>query len=147
MRTLHFLCGRLIRVVPVLVCILTVGCQHQQPSPIPLGKNSVCKGDPSDCVNPHHNLKVDTSNGVDQQEICVCRGESVKWDENGSDNRKHNFQVEFNKGNGSPFSETVFHNGHDQGTVLLSAPYGQYNYKITVDGTPHDPRIVVGGGH
>ena len=148
METSRFRYSRVTRVAPVLVCVLSVGCHHQKtPSP-PVTKASVCTGGPSDCGHPH-NLEVDVKTGVEKGklEICVCRGELVHWDENGTDNHTHQFKVEFNKGDGTPFLKDTFNNAEPEGTLRPDAPYGKkYDYKITVDGTGHDPRVVVGGG-
>lgn len=147
METSRFRYSSVIRVALVLLCVLSVGCQHHAAPPSPVTK-TVCKGDQSDCGHLPHVIKVDTQTGVEKgkEEICVCRNEDVTWDEKDNNNQSHKFQVEFKKSDGTPFPEDTFNNDNPKGTVKRDAPYGKYNYKITVDGTPHDPRVVVGGG-
>jgi len=152
METSRFRYSSVIRVALVLLCVLSMGCLHSQTPQPPgaTGKKMVCKGDQSDCGHLPHNIKVDvnTGTGVEtgKEEICVCRNEAVTWDKNGNDHKPHKFQVEFKKKDGTPFSGDTFNDDNATGTVRQDAPYGKYNYKITVDGTPHDPRVVVGGG-
>lgn len=140
METSRFRCSNVIRVALVLLCVLSVGCHHQ-PTAAPTGKKSVCKGDKSDCGNPQHHIRVDVNTGVDKQEICACGGEEVEWDF-----QSETFQVEFKKGDGTPFPVDTFNNQYPKGTVKQDAGYGPYRYKITVNGKAFDPRVVVGGG-
>lgn len=144
METSRFLYGCVIRVVLGLLCIVTVGCHHQQSSSVATGntgRKTVCNGDRTDCGNK--DINADPQNGVDKQEVCACGGDVITWKGNG-----HTFQVEFKK-NGSPFPDPneTFYNGHDHGTAQDFPHQRRFDYKITVDGTAHDPRIVGGGGH
>ena len=143
METSRFRYSSVIRVALVLLCVLSVGCDHQPKAGAgPTGKNSVCKGDKSDCGTSLHHIGVDANNGVDKQDICACGGEVVQWD----DPQSLGFQVEFKKGDGTPFSADTFNNTTYNGTIRNDAAYGPYRYKITVHGKPFDPRVVVGGG-
>jgi len=78
METSRFRYSSVIRVALVLHCVLSVGCN--QPTAVPTGKTSVCKGDQSDCGSPHH-IGVKANTGVDKQDICACRGEQVQWED------------------------------------------------------------------
>ena len=152
MESSRFLYGSGIRVVLVLVCIFCVGCHHEKPAPAGGGPgkktvcSSVCTGTKSDC-GPK-DIDVDKVHGVDpsKNEVCVCKDDVVTWKDKG-----HTFQVEFNKQYPpySPFKsgETVFKNGHDHDVADDFPQVTCFDYKITVDGTEHDPRIVGGGGH
>ena len=140
METSRFRYSSVIRVALVLHCVLSVGCQRPTAVP-PTGKTSVCKGDQSDCGNPHH-IGVKANTGVEKQEICACRGEDVQWE----DPESLGFNVEFKKGDGTPFPVDTFNNSHPKGSVKQDAGYGPYRYKITVHGKAFDPRVVVGGG-
>jgi len=139
METSRFGYSSVIRVALVLLCVLSVGCH--QPTAVPPGKTSVCKGDQSDCGNPHH-IGVKANTGVDKQDICACRGEDVQWE----DPQSLGFQVEFKKGDGTPFAVDTFNNSYPKGSVKQDAGYGPYRYKVTVHGKAFDPRVVVGGG-
>ena len=143
MQMSRFPSGSVIGIV-LVVCVLIVGCQ-QQPAAVAKDAKRVCSGDQSDCKKK--DIYMDITNGVDKQDVCVCKGDKVEWHETDNNNQKHQFRVEFK--NGSPFSgQTVFDNNSGQSNGADDFPAGtKFKYEITVDGKWHDPRIVGGGGH
>ncbi len=84
-----------------------------------------------------------SSTGVDRDTVVVCGGFHVRWREKNSEQ----WQVDFVT---SPFQQgekTIRKGDRDPSPVLMLNDDTAFKYTITVDGTPHDPQIIIMGGN
>jgi hypothetical protein len=91
-------------------------------------------------------IDVDPSQGVKEQAVYVCEGDTVAWDGHGA-----TFVVQFK--NESPFNSggtvgsnsMTFDNKYLSGVAKRYDKLRVYEYKITVNGQAFDPQVVGGG--
>jgi hypothetical protein len=94
------------------------------------------------CTDRKIDVNAGAATGVDQDTVVVCGGQKLDWKE------KHNedWEVEFTV---SPFEQSekkIKKGGGPHSNVKHLADDTAFKYWITVDGTKHDPQIIIMGG-
>lgn len=115
----------------LILCNWQAGCKQQ---PRVTGPSYTCKD---------REIKVDAgaSNGVDHDTVVICGGQNLSWKEKNNEKWK----VEFST---SPFQggQTTLQNGDGAYPVSHQNDDTAFKYAITVNGTKHDPQIIIMGG-
>jgi len=88
-------------------------------------------------------IKVNAANahGVDHDTVVICGGQSITWKEQNNED----WEVDFTS---SPFQQgqTKVKKGDGAQAVNSLTDDTAFEYSITVNGTKHDPQIIIMGG-